>query len=200
MESEFHDLFPTCVGTRSMCKKGGRPRNRDKTNAGLQGTFMTNLDALLLDKGSQVQGTHTGLAEAQTADPELGPLLKGASQARLWRTGRMRHKGSGQNFGRKRHSSRNNPKQEKEQEPVHRRNVQLAALPVILLFNLLRFLVFQIYLLVLIVYRVRAQTWQGQVTPVSAKVQAICNFPVPTQKKALMSFFRAGGILLSVLL
>lgn len=64
----------------------------------------------------------------------------------------MHRKGSGRLFGRKRHGSRGKS-EDRDEENVHHRNMRVFASPVILLFNIIRFLAFQLWLVLSLVCR-----------------------------------------------
>ena len=64
----------------------------------------------------------------------------------------MHRKGTGRIFGRKRHGSRGKS-DDGDDENVHHRNLRIFASPVILFFNILRFLAFHMWLLLSVVCR-----------------------------------------------
>ena len=85
----------------------------------------------------------------------------------------MQRKGSGRVFGRKRHGSRGKS-EDKDDENVHHRNLRLFASPVILFFNILRFLAFQLWLALSLVCRSSAHA-----LPQKSKQAAVVGLPSP---------------------
>lgn len=70
----------------------------------------------------------------------------------------------GRIFGRKKQVAKTKQQTDKEAQSVHRRNVRLFAQPVILLFNVIRFIAFQLWILLTMVCRVSVHALPARAT------------------------------------
>lgn len=96
----------------------------------------------------------------------------------------MQRKGSGRIFGRKKPPGKGK-QSDKDQDPVHRRNFRWAALPVIFLFNLLRFLAFQLWIVLTFVCRSGAHALDVKTININKQKSAADNLESGGQQQSL---------------
>ena len=119
-------------------------------------------------------------------DVRVSPASHNASD-RCWivNGARMHRKGSSRLFGKKTKTTK--PKSDdKGPESVHRTNIQLAALPVILVFNIIRVLAFQLWLLLSLVCRVGAHALPNKTKQCESESEKGCQAATPPSPSADM--------------